>query len=86
MLQLAGCATLHQRRLDRLGHRQGVAVSIRSALFILGILVGGAALIAVGGFGAIMLLTGQQCGGSSYLCNPTADADHAPAEHRLGSR
>jgi uncharacterized membrane protein len=42
-------------------------MSIRSALFILGILVGGAVLVAVGGFGAIMLLTGQQCGGSSYL-------------------
>jgi hypothetical protein len=53
---------------------------IRSALFILGILV------VIGAFGTIMLLTDEQCGGSSYLCNPTADADHAPAEHRFGSR
>jgi hypothetical protein len=59
-------------------------MSIRSALFILGILVGGAAQVAVGGFGAIMLLTAPQCG-SSYLCNPTADADHAPTE-RVGAR
>jgi hypothetical protein len=56
-----------------------VAMSIRSALFIFGILVGGAALVALGGIGAIILLTGQECGGSSYLCNPTADAHHAPA-------
>jgi hypothetical protein len=61
-------------------------MSIRSALFILGILVGGAVLFVIGAFATIMLLTGQQCDGSSYLCNPTADADHAPAEHRLGSR
>jgi hypothetical protein len=45
-------------------------MSIRSALFTVGILVGGAVLIIIGGFGAIMLLTATQCGGSSYLCNP----------------
>jgi hypothetical protein len=61
-------------------------MSVRSALFTVGILVGGAILIIVGGFGAIMLLTAPQCDGSSYLCTPTAGADHAPAEHRLGSR
>ena len=66
-------------------------MSIRSALFILGILVGGAVLVAVGGFSAIMLLTAPQCSGSSYLCNPTAgnptaDADRAPAGRELGSR
>jgi hypothetical protein len=55
-------------------------MSIRPALFVLGILVGGAVLIAVGGFGGIMLLTAPQCGGSSYLCHPTADADRAPTE------
>jgi hypothetical protein len=60
-------------------------MSIRSALLILGILVGGAVLVAVGGFGAIMLLTAPQCGGSSYLCNPTAAADRAPTE-RVGAR
>jgi hypothetical protein len=53
-------------------------MSIRSALFTVGILVGGAVLIIIGGFGAIMLLTATQCGGSSYLCNPTADAAHPP--------
>jgi hypothetical protein len=60
-------------------------MSVRHALFILGILVGGAELVAVGGFGAIMLLTAPQCGGSSYLCNPTAAADHGPTE-RVGAR
>jgi hypothetical protein len=59
---------------------------IRSGLFILGILVGGAVLFVIRAFGTIMLLTDEECGGSSYLRNPTADADHAPAEHRLGSR
>jgi hypothetical protein len=45
-------------------------MSIRSALFAVGILAAGAVLILVGGFGAILLLTGRQCGTSGYLCEP----------------
>jgi hypothetical protein len=60
-------------------------MSIRSALLVLGILIGGAVLVAVGGFGAIMLLTAPQCSGDGYLCNPTADAGHSPTE-RVGAR
>ena len=45
-------------------------MSIRSALFAVGVLAVGAVLILVGGFGAILLLTGRQCGTSGYLCEP----------------
>jgi hypothetical protein len=45
-------------------------MSIRSALFAVGILAVGVVLILVGGFGAILLLTGRQCGTSGYLCEP----------------
>jgi hypothetical protein len=45
-------------------------MSIRSALFAVGVLASGAVLILVGGFGAILLLTGRQCGPSGYLCEP----------------
>jgi hypothetical protein len=45
-------------------------MSIRSALFAVGILAAGAVLILVDGFGAILSLTGRQCGTSGYLCEP----------------
>jgi hypothetical protein len=60
-------------------------MSIRSALFILGILVGGAVLFVIGAFATIMMLTAPRCGGSSYLCDPTPDADRAPTK-RVGAR
>ena len=44
-------------------------MSIRSALFAVGVLAAGAVLILVGGFGAILLLTGRQCG-TGYPCEP----------------
>jgi hypothetical protein len=43
-------------------------MSLRFALFAVAILVGGALLVLVGGFGAILLLTNRQCGASGYLC------------------
>ena len=62
---------------------------IRSALYFLGIILGGALLVAAGGFGEILLLTDQQCGGDGYLCQPqmaAAPVRHALAEGRPGSR
>ena len=47
---------------------EGFAMSIRSALFAVGVLAAGAVLILVGCFGAILLLTGRQCGTSGVLC------------------
>jgi hypothetical protein len=52
-------------------------MSIRSALLVLGILIGGAVLVAVGVFGTIILLTAPQCSGAGYLCDSTADAGHS---------
>ena len=45
-------------------------MSIRSALFAIGVLAVGSVLILIGGFAAILLLTGRQCGTSDYLCEP----------------
>jgi hypothetical protein len=54
-------------------------MSVRSVFLIL---VGGVILIALGGFGAVVLLTSGQCGSSTYLCDlPSADAVPALAEH-----
>ena len=69
-------------------------LSLRSALFAAAVLVGGAVLILVGGFGAILFLTNRQCDASGYLCEaPTAnirdEKDHAdprPPESRFGWR
>jgi hypothetical protein len=69
-------------------------MSLRSALFAAAVLVGGAVLILVGGFGAILFLTNRQCDASGYLCEaPTANirderdhADPTPPDHRFGWR
>ena len=68
-------------------------MSLRSVFFAVGVLVAGTVLVLIGGFGAMLLLTGQ-CGASGYLCQaPTANmrdekahAKYAPRERRLGSR
>jgi hypothetical protein len=67
-------------------------MSLRSALFAVAVLVGGAVLILVGGVGAILFLTNRQCGASGYLCEaPTGNirdgkdhADPTPPDHRFG--
>jgi hypothetical protein len=72
----------------------GLMMSLRSALFAVAVLVGGAVLILVGGVGAILFLTNRQCGASGYLCEaPTANirdgkdhADPTPPDHRFGWR
>jgi hypothetical protein len=85
-------ATLRHARVGR--HLTGLMMSLRSALFAVAVLVGGAVLILVGGVGAILFLTNRQCGASGYLCEaPTANirdekdhADPTPPDRRFGWR
>jgi hypothetical protein len=85
-------ATLRDTHVS--GATDGLMLSLRSALFAAAVLVGGAVLILVGGFGAILFLTNRQCDASGYLCEaPTAnirdEKDHAdprPPEPRFGWR
>jgi hypothetical protein len=59
-------------------------MSHRSALFVVAILVGVAALFLVGAFSATVSLTDQNCGGNGYLCEPPT-ANHTPSQ-RVGAR
>jgi hypothetical protein len=57
-------------------------MNLRALFLTVGILLAGAVLFLLGGFGEIELVTAGRCGGgSTYLCEPqTADVQPQPAD------